>query len=66
MSNMPDDKNIFGLNFGNLRENPVLVHKPERNLEAITLTDNHEASLIDCSFKGILAVGLSKGIYLWN
>ena len=59
-------EDIFGLNFEEIQESPTIINKPERNLEAITLTDNHEASLLDCSFRGILAVGLSKGIYLWN
>ena len=44
-----------------------LINKPDKILEAQSLPDNFYLNLLDCSKEtSILAVALSKGIYLWR
>jgi cell division cycle protein 20 (cofactor of APC complex) len=44
----------------------MIVNKPDRILEALSLSDNFYLNLLDCSKDAVLAVGLSRGIYLWR
>ena len=45
---------------------PVIIKKPDRILEAASLPDDFYVNLLDCSADSVLAVGLSRGVYLWT
>lgn len=56
----------FGIDIGRIELGPAVVSKPDRILEALSLSDNFYLNLLDCSAESVLAVGLSRGIYLWK
>lgn len=56
----------LGIDISKICLGPTIINKPDRILEALSLSDNFYLNLLDCSTEAILAVGLSRGVYLWK
>lgn len=56
----------MGIDVNKISLGPTVINKPDRILEALSLSDNFYLNLLDCSQEAVLAVGLSRGIYLWR